>query len=97
MDRWDRLRVSNDTQRPVLLENETEILLVPKVAIYDGETPLPEYQQGSLTITNHRILWRDATRPWENSISLSISLIDRFGSKVFLFMNQTRLNYSPDS
>lgn len=82
MDRWDCLLLGRETQRPVLLENEVELLLVPKVALYEGEVPVARYQEGSLTITNHRLLWRDAVRPAEGSICLSLSLIERFISKV---------------
>lgn len=82
MDRWDRLLLSKETQRPTLLENEVELLLVPKVALYEGELPVASYQEGSLTITNHRLLWRDLNRPLEGSICLSLSLIERFTNKV---------------
>lgn len=76
MDRWDRLAISDATQRPILLDDEAELLLVPKIALYEGERLLENYQEGSLTITNHRLLWRDAQRPLENSVSLSLSLIN---------------------
>ncbi|PJF18570.1 hypothetical protein PSACC_01609 [Paramicrosporidium saccamoebae] len=47
-----------------------------------------EYQDGSLILTNHRILWRDAVRPVDNSISLSLSLSGFLKSspKVTLFL-----------
>lgn len=82
MDRWDRLLLNRETQRPVLLENEVELLLVPRVALYEGEVPVARYQEGSLTITNHRLLWRDALEPTKGSICLSLSLMERFTSKV---------------
>lgn len=35
MDRWERLELDPQLQRPVLLEDETELLVVQRVGLYD--------------------------------------------------------------
>lgn len=81
MDRWDHLLVDKETGRPHLLPGEAELIMSPKVAIYVGETPMEEYREGNLTLTNHRLLWRPPLMPFDRAISLSLSLVERWESK----------------
>lgn len=90
MERWDLLKAEAGStgnspgaiiSAAVLLrEREREILLVPKVALYDREEPAVEYQEGSLVVTNHRLLWRNS-KATGRSLSLSLSLVSRHVAK----------------
>lgn len=90
MDRWDLLKPETDKRggtgqlivsaTTLLRDHERELLQIPKVALYDREEPMAEFHDGSLVVTNHRLLWRNSV-PSKKSLALSLSLISRHSTK----------------
>ncbi len=55
MDRWTVVQLS-DFGRPLLLAGEAEQLQEAGVRLYHGEAAT-KFDEGTLTLTSHRLLW----------------------------------------
>ncbi|KAK7206643.1 EAP30/Vps36 family-domain-containing protein [Myxozyma melibiosi] len=58
--------------RPVLYDDETDILVQDAVGIYEGRTRLPDYQSGRIYLTSHRICYVDNASPLLRSVAINL-------------------------
>ncbi|KAK9239800.1 EAP30/Vps36 family-domain-containing protein [Lipomyces kononenkoae] len=58
--------------RPVLFIDETDILVQNSVGLYEGRVRLPQYQNGRLYLTSHRICYVDNASPLTNSVAFNL-------------------------
>ncbi|KAG0376423.1 hypothetical protein BGX24_007771 [Mortierella sp. AD032] len=75
MDRWDPIELTS-TFRPVLEPQEAIQTTQDQVGLYDGRVKAEDYPNGTVYLTNYRILYIDAKDPARKSIGLSLRLIN---------------------
>jgi hypothetical protein len=80
MDRWDFIAPGNcQDRREYFLTDEIELYSIPRAGLYENDHPVTAFgDNGSLSLTNHRIIWRSAVV----SATLSLSLIHTTSFKV---------------
>ncbi|KAK9239801.1 EAP30/Vps36 family-domain-containing protein [Lipomyces kononenkoae] len=64
-------------RRPVLLQNEVDILVQDRVGLYDGRFKLDGYQNGRVYLTTHRICYVDNIRSATHSVAIVLSQVHR--------------------
>ncbi|KAK9474763.1 EAP30/Vps36 family-domain-containing protein [Dipodascopsis tothii] len=64
-------------RRPVLLPDETDVLVQGHVGIYEGRQPLEGYQNGRIYLTTHRVCYVDAAHPLTRSVAVPLSRVNR--------------------
>ncbi|KAK9367253.1 EAP30/Vps36 family-domain-containing protein [Lipomyces kononenkoae] len=64
-------------RRPVLLQNEVDILVQDWVGLYDGRFKLDGYQNGRVYLTTHRICYVDNVRSATHSVAIDLSQVHR--------------------
>ncbi|KAF9149807.1 hypothetical protein BG015_008371 [Linnemannia schmuckeri] len=74
MDRWDPIELTS-TFRPVLEPQEAIQTTQDQVGLYDGRVKAEDYPNGTVYLTNYRILYIDAKDPVRKSIGLPLRLI----------------------
>ncbi|RUS30341.1 hypothetical protein BC938DRAFT_479526, partial [Jimgerdemannia flammicorona] len=74
MECFDKIDLSSSL-RPILLPDETTIILQDKVGLYHGKQKFDNHQEGVLYLTSHRILYVDTAKPRLNSVGLNLSLV----------------------
>jgi len=79
---WPRFQLT-DSLRPVLLEQEIELVTSPQVSIYHGDTKV--HRSGMATVTSHRILWMNDARKPTFCIAMSLEHVLRVESKAGFF------------
>ncbi|KAF9908904.1 hypothetical protein EC991_009310 [Linnemannia zychae] len=75
MDRWDPIELTS-TFRPVLEPQEAIQTTQDQVGLYDGRVKAEDYPNGTVYLTNYRILYIDTKDPARKSIGLSLRLIN---------------------
>ncbi|KAF9133963.1 hypothetical protein BGW39_008450 [Mortierella sp. 14UC] len=75
MDRWDPIELTS-TFRPVLEPQEAIQTTQDQVGLYDGRVKAEDYPNGTVYLTNYRILYIDAKDPARKSIGLPLRLIN---------------------
>jgi len=65
----------SESQRPVFMEGELEVLMQDQVGIYDGEQHTA-YHKGSCTLTSHRLIWITDDYP-RQAVALYHTTVDR--------------------
>ncbi|KAF9121926.1 hypothetical protein BGX30_002303 [Mortierella sp. GBA39] len=75
MDRWDPIELTS-TFRPVLEPQEAIQTTQDQVGLYDGRVKAEDYPNGTVYLTNYRILYIDAKDPTRKSIGLPLRLIN---------------------
>ena len=70
MDRFDKL------EGDLLFKGEILIITCESVGLYHENERMKMYDDGKLTLTNHRIIWKSSNG--EPTLSLSLNLIEDF-------------------
>ncbi|KAJ2848291.1 Vacuolar protein-sorting-associated protein 36 [Coemansia brasiliensis] len=65
------------TLRPLLDSGEKILCIQNKVGLYQGAVRDTEHDNGTVYLTNFRIVYVDQQWPWERSVALHFSLVDR--------------------
>ncbi|KAF9328009.1 hypothetical protein BGZ91_001195 [Linnemannia elongata] len=105
MDRWDPIELTS-TFRPVLEPQEAIQTTQDQVGLYDGRVKAEDYPNGTVYLTNYRILYIDAKDPARKSIGLALRLINgiqHYGGfmssspKITLDLYPRSANFDPQS
>lgn len=80
---WEGIDVTS-SRRPVLIYKEEVLYVQSQVGLYDGSSKAPEYQNGSIYLTTHRICYVDSEKPSLKSIALALESIDRIEHNVWV-------------
>ncbi|KAF9922078.1 hypothetical protein FBU30_007830 [Linnemannia zychae] len=75
MDRWDPIELTS-TFRPVLEPQEAIQTTQDQVGLYHGRVKAENYPNGTVYLTNYRILYIDTKDPARKSIGLALRLIN---------------------
>ncbi|KAJ2453179.1 Vacuolar protein-sorting-associated protein 36 [Coemansia sp. RSA 2336] len=65
------------TLRPLLESGEKILCIQNKVGLYEGVVRDTEHDNGTVYLTNFRIVYVDQQCPWERSVALHLARIDR--------------------
>lgn len=74
MECWNYIETTS-SGRPILRENEKDILIDYSVGLYDGKLRVQDKQNGRIFLTSQRIIYIDDKHPTNNSVSLELDNI----------------------
>ena len=63
--------------RPNLYDDEALLFIQPGVGLYEGKFKIPNYQNGHLYLTSHRVCYVDNEDPRNYSVAVGLKEIDR--------------------
>ncbi|KAK9478059.1 EAP30/Vps36 family-domain-containing protein [Lipomyces japonicus] len=58
--------------RPLLFVDETEVIVQNLIGIYEGKEKVPNYQDGRIYLTSHRLCYVDNELPLTNSVTINL-------------------------
>ncbi len=98
MIQWSPLDL-NSSNRPITLPEETILFVQSGVGLYNGIYKVPEYQNGVVYLTSHRICYIDNLRPHIYSIALDLEFVDRIESYAGFLTSSPKITiwYKKDS
>ena len=73
---WDSIDVTS-SRRPILTAGESVIFVHRHVGLYNAKHKIPEYSDGFVYLTTHRICYVDSERPALRSIELELAKISK--------------------
>ncbi|KAI8079936.1 EAP30/Vps36 family-domain-containing protein [Halteromyces radiatus] len=91
----------SSSKRPELLPKESLLLQQAHIGLYEGKSKLEGYQEGTLYLTSHRIIYVDNQKPLDHSVDIpikAITNIDQYGGflrsspKLILYLDIDILN-----
>ncbi|KAK9453937.1 EAP30/Vps36 family-domain-containing protein [Dipodascopsis uninucleata] len=69
---WSSIELTS-AHRPTLLPYETDIMVQSSTGIYEGRLRIPDYQDGRLYLTSHRVCYVDNTEPLTHSVAINLT------------------------
>ncbi|TVY62867.1 Vacuolar protein-sorting-associated protein [Lachnellula suecica] len=64
--------------RPAYLPDEVLLFVQDNVGLYEGKFKIPDYQNGQVYLTSHRICYVDNKDPRKNSTAIDLKDVDRY-------------------
>lgn len=63
--------------RPTLLQDETLLFVQDAVGLYAGTLKVPDYQNGQIYLTSHRVCYIDNDQPRAKAVAVLLKDVDR--------------------
>uniref|UniRef100_A0A8H7N1N4 Vacuolar protein-sorting-associated protein 36 n=1 Tax=Bionectria ochroleuca TaxID=29856 RepID=A0A8H7N1N4_BIOOC len=81
--------------RPFYLPDEVLLFVQDNVGLYEGKFKLPNYQNGQVYLTTHRICYVDKEDPRSYSVALELKEVDRYEFYAGFFKSSAKITLIP--